>query len=183
MKIKRVCKTCKKIFFTWSAEIRKGGGKYCSRKCYLLRPNNKIKRICLICKNIFFVFPHSIKKGFGKFCTRRCKSLAMIGNKASEKTKQKMSKRRRLSNNPNWKGGRMKISRGYILIKTPTHPFRYKSNYVLEHRLVMERFLGRYLLSKEIVHHINKTPGDNRIENLRLFANNGKHIKFHQLFK
>ena len=33
-RIKRVCKQCNKIFFAKKSEIRKGGGKFCSRKCY-----------------------------------------------------------------------------------------------------------------------------------------------------
>lgn len=48
---------------------------------------------------------------------------------------------------------------------------------VLQHRYIMEQYLGRKLTKKERVHHINKIKTDNRIENLELFANQSKHIR------
>lgn len=49
-----------------------------------------------------------------------------------------------------------------------------------QHRLVMEEQLGRYLAPQESVHHENLDRSDNRPENLRLFATQAEHMRFHQ---
>ena len=71
----------------------------------------------------------------------------------------------------NWKGGRIDHY-GYIRVKCYGHP-RAHENYVLEHILVMEKHIGRYITTDEDVHHINGNKRDNRIENLRLL----KHVE------
>lgn len=79
-----------------------------------------------------------------------------------------------------YKGGR--TMRGYNMIRMPDHPFATDHGlYVLEHRLIMEKHLGRYLTKDEDVHHINGNKKDNRIENLRLISH-GDH-KLHHLIE
>ena len=73
-------------------------------------------------------------------------------------------------NSSSWKGGRHRSTRGYILLRLPEHPNRSRGDLVMEHRVVMEKKLGRYLLPEENVHHINGVKDDNRIENLELWT-------------
>ena len=68
-------------------------------------------------------------------------------------------------NHYNWKGGIKVDPDGYVHIYKPEHPFN-NHGYVLEHRLVIEEHLGRYLTKEEIVHHKNGIKNDNKLENL-----------------
>lgn len=95
------------------------------------------------------------------------------GLKHSKESKRKMSLARRGKKNSNWGGGRTKV-KGYILVYKPNHPYSGKRNRIFEHRLIMEKHLGRYLYPYETIHHINGIKDDNRIENLQLQPN-GEH--------
>lgn len=74
--------------------------------------------------------------------------------------------------NPAWKGSRKTGQDEYIeTLLTPGdffYPMARSDGYVLEHRLVMARHLGRCLHDWEVVHHKNELKDDNRIENLEL---------------
>jgi hypothetical protein len=93
---------------------------------------------------------------------------------------------------PQWKGGRILDKNGYVHVWAPDHheclrlnearrlkangKYYRKEKYIQEHRLVMEKHLGRNLLPTEVVHHKNNDKTDNRIENLELFDSNSKHL-------
>jgi hypothetical protein len=78
----------------------------------------------------------------------------------------------------NWRGGRV-ITKKYIWIYKPDHPNARSTGYMQEHRLIMEEHLGRVLEPKELVHHINGDPKDNRIENLKLASSKKEHSAMH----
>ena len=93
---------------------------------------------------------------------------ALTGIKRSEAFIQKLRDRQKGEKHYAWRGGRYKEN-GYVKIYNPNHP-SIKGNYVSEHRLVMEKELGRYLNSWEIIHHKNGIRDDNRIENLTIVS-------------
>jgi len=68
---------------------------------------------------------------------------------------------------------------GYILAKAPYHPSANKRGYVYLHRLIMENYLGRYLESNELVHHIDGNRENNNVLNLKLTTPSKHHIKEH----
>ena len=73
--------------------------------------------------------------------------------------------------NPAWKGGRFQRSDGYICVWNG-------DDYELEHRKVMENYLGRKLNHDEQVHHKNEIKNDNSISNLEVLSIS-KHAKKH----
>lgn len=73
--------------------------------------------------------------------------------------------------------GRRVNSQGYVMLKIIGHHLADSQGYVREHRLVMEKKLGRRLLPGEVVHHIDGDTANNAPENLELFASNGEHLR------
>jgi hypothetical protein len=137
--------------------------KFCSNKCSAkyhsgdknhFFKNASVNKQCLLCKKDFQFYPSQNNKrpNRGKFCSNKC----YIGS---------------------YKG--ITMCKGYIYIKSYQHPFRQKSDYIPEHRLKVEKQIGRYLTKLEVVHHINHIRSDNRPENLYIFSSNSEHHKFH----
>lgn len=118
----------------------------------------KVERKCETCGVTFVVWQSRLRIGKGRFCSTSC------GKKGSL--------------NRSWNGGVRRCS-GYIRRLVPEHPYADSKGSVLEHRLVMEKNLGRYLTPDEVVHHKNHIRDDNRIENLELLDSQSEHYTRH----
>lgn len=84
MKIEKECQFCKTIFLARKVDIKRGGGKYCSRKCSQnactlkskqTYENNKLEFECATCKIKFKKHKKLVGKSKSglRFCSRKCK--------------------------------------------------------------------------------------------------------------
>lgn len=124
------------------------------------RPNRKyIDRRCIVCGEVHPVLLSRLKLTVrnGTY-TGACKSCRAT--------------LRRGEHHPNWKGGQYLDSAGYVRELCKDHPYAFRDGYVLQHRLVMEERLGRYLEPNETVHHKDGNRQNNDPDNLELWTGN-----------
>ena len=68
---------------------------------------------------------------------------------------------------------------GYRVVYMPDSGMANKNGWVLLHRIVMAKSLGRDLRPEEVVHHIDGDKTNNNLSNLMLFPNNAEHRRYH----
>ena len=113
------------------------------------------------CGNTKIIAGHALRSGHTKSCGCLQKEIAAIRY------------RKKGAEHPNWKGGRSIDLLGYVLINSSKTTDRGNAIRTPEHRLVMEKHIGRPLTRDETIHHKNGNRQDNRIENLELWS--GRH--------
>jgi hypothetical protein len=132
----------------------------------------KERRECKFCCVSFESYKHEYRS----FCSLECYHKSMKGKSFPVERWVKFGKENRA-----WKGGRQRTYIGYISVPSPLHPNKDHHGCVSEHRLVMEKHIGRYLSKKEVVHHIDKNKENNLISNLMLFPDNVIHLRYHRV--
>lgn len=105
-----------------------------------------------------------------------------LGRKHTEEARAKMrigvkkQKRQKGSLANNWQGGVLKRIGSYVFVNMD-------GKYQRQHRIVVEKYIGRKLKASEFVHHINFDKHDNDPKNLYLFRRRANHIKYHAFLK
>mgnify|MGYP001576937618 CR=1 FL=1 len=131
---------------------------FCSIACRIRHAKTDVVLVCQNCKKRYETkryLIHSERKGPKRFCSVPCRNEAW-----------------RRYGKPHANRMPHRSGNGYIYVYAPTHPSVQGKVYkrVAEHRLVMERLLGRCLASWENVHHKNGCRDDNRVANLELWT-------------
>lgn len=159
----------------------------------LKHPNKLSKlreRTCVVCGKKFFIHisPSEIKGGRGIVCSKECK-----GTKNGNDKKIGEEHTCLVCNKKFWvSASGVKLGRGKYCSRNcylPCEAWKslsldgyYVSGGKKVHRIIMEKHIGRKLLSTEIVHHINGDKLDNRIKNLQIVSR-AEHNKIHNFFK
>lgn len=192
--ITRICEYCG-IEYTTYPSVKKH---FCSMACAGAAKKTGETAKCAQCGKSFY--RHSSKKN-QRYCSKSCATTArnltdsnpcysrditgennpMYGKGMSGSDNPMYGKVKEKS--PRWNGGRKKRKDGYIFVVAPDdHPYpaytkKSGLKYILEHRLLVEQSIGRYLLPSEVVHHKDGNPSNNSIENLELFSSQSEHIR------
>lgn len=155
--VEKPCEHCGKSF---KAKRRSPWGipaRFCSHKCWIDHNGKNIRLICQECQREYSVRSYQIRQhgqGPRRFCSHACKLENWRKYGKPQKGRSPHKSHRNGS--------------GYIYEWAPDHPSVQGKQYkrVLQHRLVMEKVLGRVLQPWEHVHHKNGIKDDNRPENL-----------------
>lgn len=136
----------------------------CSRTCSSERRSSlgwgDTSVVCQVCDKEFQARVAKVERGLYRYCSDECRIIGL--NRFQDREPRRGSDKL------------YPLPSGYVRVIDWS---KGRRRFIMEHRLVMERMIGRELTASERVHHINGDRADNRPENLRLYASQSEHIR------
>lgn len=156
------------------------------RKTKLHKTDEWLNCTCPICKTRFHRKQYAINKTKNLCCSKEC-SIELRKITCSGENNHQYGLKGRL--NASWKSDIRITKFGYITERHLDHPFATKEGFVLQHRIIAEKYLlndensvsingKRYLKEDYVVHHIDFDRQNNRVENLMVMSKED-HRKLH----
>lgn len=197
-KVTTNCKYCGKELVMSKNKYNRNKTHFCNKECYLeYQKLNSTTLLCPVCGKSFVRKNSQLNKMDDinhATCSKECcyklrKTLyAGVNNHQYGLTGNK---------NSSWKSDERYADENdthYKMIRVENHPFRNADNFVLEHRLIAEKYLltetnsiqingAQYLKPECVVHHIDFNKHNNNVENLYIFESEFEHILFHNLYR
>ena len=188
------CEYCGKEFDCIPSRYKKAKHHYCSKQCQgkARKKANKSNPDyynceCVVCGKKFHLKPYHLNKYSTHTCSPECTKEQQRRRMTGENNHQYGLKGEL---NSSFKFEYKRITTyGYYEIYVPNHPFCDKDGYVLEHRIIAEKYLlndensmiinGEKFLKKEyVVHHKDFNRLNNDVYNLEVMTK-GEHTRFH----
>jgi hypothetical protein len=131
-----------------------------------------VTRTCEQCGESFTISQARLQWKAGRFCSRRCREAYQRSPRGKTEFSIRVQNRKAGTDHPSWRGGVNLTSDGYARVRIAP------GKYALQHRLVMERHLGRPLRADEEVHHRDGNRTNNDFANLQLM-DKAEHARLH----
>ncbi len=146
------CHTCGKEYRLTKRGRGDASSKYCSLGCLHQASLVRRERTCLNCGKVYHGAVLLKKKPENGYCSRSCMTAFARGARSHS-----------------YKGGRYIDSLGKVVVRVGEKHYRH------EHRVVVEKALGRPLQSAEIIVHISTDTTDNALSNLFVYSSRGEY--------
>jgi hypothetical protein len=140
---------------------------------------------CATCGKVFQKPRAWAKRTKNHYCSYSCngkeRAKALVQHSGNMKGRKRSDPRFGPAN-PAWKGGVTYFKKkgnykGVRYVRAPewARPMARADGYIMEHRLVMAKMIGRLLDRTEVVHHRDHNPANNLPKNLELWPSNSAH--------
>ena len=197
-KVTTNCANCRKEIAISENKYNKNKIHFCNKECHLeYQKLSSTILLCPVCGEPFTRKNSQLKKmkdTSKATCSKKCcYELRKILYSGENNHQYGLTGNK----NSSWKSDEKyvdKTNKHYKMVRAENHPFKNADNFVMEHRLIAEKYLltetnsieingSLYLKPECVVHHIDFDKHNNDVSNLYVFESETLHFLFHVLHR